>query len=134
MTVENGSFDLAGWACPPGAARVVIAGWAHLLISPLGERRTTHHARELRIFPARPGRYDGWCRKENPILYVKEDFIFTPSKTLFVECESAAELDGLYEGLSEGGERVMPPADYGFSKLFGAVTDRFGLSCQLSFS
>jgi predicted 3-demethylubiquinone-9 3-methyltransferase (glyoxalase superfamily) len=66
--------------------------------------------------------------------YVKDDFIFAPSKSLFVECESAAELDALYEGLSEGGERVMPLGDYGFSKLFGAVTDRFGLSWQLSWS
>ena len=66
--------------------------------------------------------------------YLKNDFIFTPAKSLFVECESAAELDDLYEALSAGGQIVLPRADYGFSKLFGSVTDRFGLSWQLSWS
>ncbi|GAA3003411.1 VOC family protein [Actinokineospora diospyrosa] len=60
------------------------------------------------------------------------DFTFTPSISLYVTCESEAEIDRLYAALSEGGQPLMPLGDYGFSVKFGWVNDRFGVSWQLN--
>jgi predicted 3-demethylubiquinone-9 3-methyltransferase (glyoxalase superfamily) len=60
------------------------------------------------------------------------DFTFTPSFSFFVECEDEEELDTAFGVLSEGGEILMPPENYGFSKKFCWVADRFGVSWQLN--
>lgn len=65
---------------------------------------------------------------------VKHAFTFTPSVSLFVECEDEAELDRAYAALSEGGKVMMPVGNYGFSKKFAWVGDRFGVSWQLNLS
>lgn len=65
---------------------------------------------------------------------VKHAFTFTPAISLFVECESEAELDRAYARLSEGGAVLMAAGDHGFSKKFGWVNDRFGVSWQLNWS
>ena len=59
-------------------------------------------------------------------------FTFTPSASLFVECQDGAEFDAAFRTLTEGGAVMMPPADYGFSTKFGWVSDRFGVSWQLN--
>lgn len=61
----------------------------------------------------------------------KHAFTFTPSVSLFVECESEAELDAAFERLSAGGTVLMPLDNYGFSTKFGWVNDQFGVSWQL---
>ena len=63
---------------------------------------------------------------------VKHAFTFTPSISLFVECESEAELDMAFGQLSTRGAVLMPPDNYGFSKRFGWVNDRYGVSWQLN--
>ncbi len=63
---------------------------------------------------------------------VKHAFTFTPAISLFVECESEAELDSAFSRLSEGGAVLMPVGNYGFSARFGWLTDRFGVSWQLN--
>lgn len=63
---------------------------------------------------------------------VAHDFTFTPSVSLFVNCETEAEIDRLYAALSENGKVFMPLGEYGFSAKFGWVADRFGLSWQLT--
>jgi predicted 3-demethylubiquinone-9 3-methyltransferase (glyoxalase superfamily) len=63
---------------------------------------------------------------------VKHGFGFTPSMSLFVDCESADELDRVFEQLADGGEVLMPADCYGFSPRFGWVRDRFGVSWQLN--
>lgn len=63
---------------------------------------------------------------------IKHDFTFTPAVSLFVECASEAELEAAFARLSEGGQVLMPLADYGFSRRFGWVNDRFGVSWQLN--
>jgi predicted 3-demethylubiquinone-9 3-methyltransferase (glyoxalase superfamily) len=65
---------------------------------------------------------------------VKHAFTFTPAISLFVECESEAELESAFGRLSEGGAVLMPLGDYGFSTKFGWLTDRFGISWQLNLS
>jgi predicted 3-demethylubiquinone-9 3-methyltransferase (glyoxalase superfamily) len=63
---------------------------------------------------------------------VKHDFTFTPAISLFVECEDEAELDAAFEQLSSGGQVFMPLGNYGFSRKFGWVGDRFGVTWQLN--
>jgi predicted 3-demethylubiquinone-9 3-methyltransferase (glyoxalase superfamily) len=64
---------------------------------------------------------------------VHHAFTFTPAMSLFVDCESEAEIRRLSAALSEGGNVLMPLDDYGFSRLFAWVSDRFGVSWQLRF-
>jgi predicted 3-demethylubiquinone-9 3-methyltransferase (glyoxalase superfamily) len=64
--------------------------------------------------------------------FEKHAFSFTPSFSIFMECESEAELNRVYSALSEGGEVLMPLDNYGFSTRFGWVNDRFGVSWQLN--
>jgi predicted 3-demethylubiquinone-9 3-methyltransferase (glyoxalase superfamily) len=63
---------------------------------------------------------------------VKHAFTFTPSMSIFVDCENEAELNEAFKHLSEGGKVMMPLDNYGFSKKFGWVSDRFGVSWQLN--
>jgi len=59
-------------------------------------------------------------------------FTFTPSMSLFVECEDEAEFDAALAQLSNGGAVLMAPDNYGFSRKFGWVNDRFGVSWQIN--
>ena len=63
---------------------------------------------------------------------VKHAFTFTPSMSFFAECESEAEFDAAFGRLSEKGTVLMPSDNYGFSRKFGWVNDRFGVSWQLN--
>ena len=63
---------------------------------------------------------------------IKHKFTFTPSISIFVECDDEAELQSAFERLSSGGELLMPLDNYGFSQKFGWVNDRFGVSWQLN--
>jgi predicted 3-demethylubiquinone-9 3-methyltransferase (glyoxalase superfamily) len=63
----------------------------------------------------------------------KHEFTFTPSISLFVQCETEDEIDRLYAALSERGEAPrMPLGSYGFSAEFGWLVDRYGVSWQLN--
>jgi predicted 3-demethylubiquinone-9 3-methyltransferase (glyoxalase superfamily) len=63
---------------------------------------------------------------------VKHEFTFTPSVSIFIDCESDKEIRRLFTALSHDGTVFMPLADYGFSRQFGWVADRFGLSWQIN--
>jgi predicted 3-demethylubiquinone-9 3-methyltransferase (glyoxalase superfamily) len=63
---------------------------------------------------------------------VKHEFTFTPAMSLFVDCAGEPEIDALFANLSEGGKVLMPLAAYPFSRKFGWLSDRFGVSWQLS--
>ena len=63
---------------------------------------------------------------------VKHAFTFTPAFSFFIECSSEHELDRLLSALSEQGGVLMPRGNYGFSRLFAWVNDRFGVSWQLN--
>lgn len=59
-------------------------------------------------------------------------FTFTPSFSFFVECESETRLRELHAALGTDGADLMPVDNYGFSRLFTWVQDRFGISWQLN--
>ena len=63
---------------------------------------------------------------------VKHAFTFTPASSLFVECETEQEIDRIAAALGAGGAALMPLADYGFSRRFTWLNDRFGVSWQLN--
>lgn len=63
---------------------------------------------------------------------VKHQFTFTPSFSIFLTCDSEEEIDRLYSSLTDGGQVMMPLGDYFFSKKFGWVSDKFGVSWQLT--
>jgi predicted 3-demethylubiquinone-9 3-methyltransferase (glyoxalase superfamily) len=63
---------------------------------------------------------------------VKHAFTFTPSVSLFVECESDEEIERFHAALADGGTELMELANYGFSRRFAWLNDRFGVSWQLN--
>lgn len=63
---------------------------------------------------------------------VKHEFTFTPAMSLYVTCETEAEVDRLFAALSEQGQVLMPLTRYPFSDKFGWLADRFGVSWQLT--
>ncbi|CAG1014960.1 hypothetical protein ANAEL_05131 [Anaerolineales bacterium] len=64
-------------------------------------------------------------------------FKFNPSVSFFVnfdpsrEREARENLDAVWEKLSQGGQVLMPIQEYPFSKRYGWVQDKYGLSWQL---
>jgi predicted 3-demethylubiquinone-9 3-methyltransferase (glyoxalase superfamily) len=63
---------------------------------------------------------------------VKHGYTFTPSLSLFVECESEDEIDRLYASLAEGGSALMPLGAYGLSSKFALGERSIGVSWQLN--
>jgi predicted 3-demethylubiquinone-9 3-methyltransferase (glyoxalase superfamily) len=63
---------------------------------------------------------------------VQHGFDMTPAISLFVECDDNDELERVFAALSEGGQVFMPLDDYGFSRRYGWVADRFGVPWQLN--
>ncbi len=64
--------------------------------------------------------------------FVQHQFTFTPSISLFVTCETDEEIERVLGALGEGGQTLMPLGNYGFSRRFGWVNDRFGVSWQVN--
>ncbi|WP_346962530.1 VOC family protein [Clostridium sp.] len=58
-------------------------------------------------------------------------FRFNPSISLMVACSSKDEVNTIWNALSEDGVELMPLGEYPFSKWYGWVQDRYGLSWQL---
>lgn len=63
---------------------------------------------------------------------VEHGFTFTPAMSLFVDYDTADELEKAFATLSDGGQVFMPLDNYGFSRRFGWCADRFGVSWQLN--
>lgn len=68
------------------------------------------------------------CSDSPPI----HNWDFSPAISNYVECENEEEINQLWSKLSENGQVAMPLNNYGFSKKFGWVIDRFGVSWQLN--
>nr|WP_294793666.1 VOC family protein [uncultured Mucilaginibacter sp.] len=63
---------------------------------------------------------------------MEHNFSFTPSISIYVNCESDKEIEMLVKKLSETGSLFMPLNNYGFSKKFAWLADRYGVSWQLN--
>ncbi|TIQ37499.1 MAG: VOC family protein [Mesorhizobium sp.] len=63
---------------------------------------------------------------------VHHAFTFTPSVSFFVDCSSKEELERIAEALAKDGGFLMPPGNYGFSRRFAWLNDRFGVSWQIN--
>jgi len=62
----------------------------------------------------------------------KHEFGFTPAMSIFVDCETMADISEKFTALSADGQIFMPLDNYGFSLRFAWVADRFGVSWQLN--
>lgn len=58
-------------------------------------------------------------------------FKFNPSISLMVRCQTEACLDTLWNHFIDGGEVMMPLDTYSFSKKYGWLNDKYGLSWQM---
>lgn len=63
---------------------------------------------------------------------LEHEITFTPAISLFVSCDTEDEIDRVVEKLSQAGIVSMPLAVYPFSKKFGWVQDKYGVSWQLN--
>ncbi len=63
---------------------------------------------------------------------IEHAFGFTPAISLAVRAASADAVDEMFARLSQDGAVLMPLDRYPFSERFGWVTDRFGVSWQLT--
>jgi predicted 3-demethylubiquinone-9 3-methyltransferase (glyoxalase superfamily) len=59
------------------------------------------------------------------------EFKLNPSISLMVSCASKDEVDRLWRALSDGGNALMELGEYPFSRWYGWIQDRYGLSWQL---
>ena len=60
------------------------------------------------------------------------NFTFTPAFSIFVTFETETELTEFHEALSQGGAALMPLGNYGFSRKFAWLSDRYGVSWQMN--
>lgn len=60
-------------------------------------------------------------------------FKFSNAVSLFVTCNSFDEIEQLWEQLTDGGTVLMGLNEYPWSKKYGWVNDKYGLSWQLFF-
>ena len=63
---------------------------------------------------------------------VKHAFTSAPAFSFFVNCETDEQLHRIAAALSEGGAVLMELDDYGFSRKFTWINDRYGVSWQLN--
>ena len=63
---------------------------------------------------------------------IQHEFTFTPSMSLYVRCATEEEIDRVFAALAQDGQILMPLDRYPFSQRFGWLSDRFGVSWQLS--
>jgi len=59
-------------------------------------------------------------------------FTFTPSFSFFVDLETSEDLEKIAATLGKDGAVMMPLDNYGFSRRFTWLSDRFGISWQLN--
>lgn len=64
--------------------------------------------------------------------YVNHNFTFTPAMSLYVTCETEEEIETVFHKLAQDGAVLMPLGAYPFSKKFGWLNDKYGVSWQLT--
>ena len=64
--------------------------------------------------------------------YVSHEWDITPGISFFIDLDNEDDLDTLSKSLEEQGKIRMPANNYGFSKRFAWVEDKFGVNWQLN--
>ncbi|PEP80453.1 hypothetical protein CN581_15595 [Bacillus toyonensis] len=64
--------------------------------------------------------------------YENHNFTFTPAMSLYVTCETEEEIETVFHKLAQDGAILMPLGAYPFSKKFGWLNDKYGVSWQLT--
>ena len=64
--------------------------------------------------------------------FVSHEWGISPGISFFLDLDDKDELDTLLKSLEEQGKIHMPANDYGFSKRFAWVEDKFGVNWQLN--
>ena len=59
------------------------------------------------------------------------EFTLNPSISFMVHCDTADEVEALWNKLSDGGMALMPLDKYPFSDKYGWIQDKYGVSWQL---
>ncbi len=62
----------------------------------------------------------------------KNDIPFTPAISLFVTCDTEAEIDTVFGKLAQDGQVLVPLGPTPVSEKFGWVADKYGVSWQLN--
>lgn len=63
---------------------------------------------------------------------VEHAFTFTPAISMYVACDSEEEINQTFDKLVKDGTILVPLNEYPFSKKYGWVQDRYGVSWQLN--
>src|SRR5436309_622815 len=58
-------------------------------------------------------------------------FKFNPSISFHIKCKTVEEVDRLWGKMSPGGKVLMELGEYPFSKRYGWIQDKYGLSWQI---
>jgi Uncharacterized protein conserved in bacteria len=61
-------------------------------------------------------------------------FKFTPAVSFLIACDSVEEVDKYWKELGTGGKVLMELGEYPFSKRYGWIEDKYGLSWQVILS
>jgi predicted 3-demethylubiquinone-9 3-methyltransferase (glyoxalase superfamily)/uncharacterized protein YndB with AHSA1/START domain len=59
-------------------------------------------------------------------------FTFNPTISFYTVCETAEETDAVWQKLLEGGKVMMPLDKYPWSEKYGWLSDKYGISWQIS--
>lgn len=59
-------------------------------------------------------------------------FTFTPAASIWLTCASEDDYETILAGLGEDGTFLMPDDNYGFSRRYAWLNDRYGVSWQVS--
>jgi predicted 3-demethylubiquinone-9 3-methyltransferase (glyoxalase superfamily) len=59
-------------------------------------------------------------------------FTFTPAISIWIDCSTDDEIKRLSASLGDGGQALMPLDNYGFSRQFTWIQDRYGVTWQLN--
>lgn len=62
------------------------------------------------------------------------EFKFNPSISFHIKCETVEEVDSIWNKLIDGGTALMELGQYPFSKRYGWLSDKYGLSWQIIFA
>ena len=62
---------------------------------------------------------------------VRQEFGFSPAMSMFVTTDTEVEVRRLFDGLAPNGTVLMKVDAYPFSRCYGWVQDRFGVSWQI---